>query len=85
MPSYGQRRVAFGDVDGDRNLDVVEKIGLLAVVRGNGDGSFAAQQYYDVDVSFKDTGVADANGDGHLDIVEGGGPTATVLFGRCLP
>ncbi|MFN8038400.1 MAG: carboxypeptidase regulatory-like domain-containing protein [Acidimicrobiales bacterium] len=60
-----------GDVDGDGDLDIVGVgSGQIAVVPGNGDGTFGSVQSSPSDAAF-DVTLADLNSDGRRDIVTG--------------
>ncbi len=73
--SNAPQAVALADLNGDGKLDLV--IGTasgVAIVLGNGDGTFRGE----VDYSGGGTGVGDFNGDGILDLTNG----ATVVLGK---
>jgi hypothetical protein len=71
--------VAIADVNGDRHPDLVVtnlcqsstncNNGTVAVLLGNGDGTFQAAVSYDTVVDSDSLAVADLNGDGHPDLV----------------
>jgi hypothetical protein len=69
---YGQpeREVTLDDLDGDGQPDlaVLGENGKLAVLLGNGDGSFACQQLYSA-ANGCATALGDLNGDGRPDAV----------------
>jgi hypothetical protein len=67
--------IAFGDVDGDGNTDVVGGPSWqVAIAYGDGKGNFTMQQYPGV-LNGANTVLIDVNADGRLDIVgaSGGG------------
>jgi hypothetical protein len=77
---WGAAAVAIGDVNGDGNPDVIAAIpctdvycsrgGMVAVLLGNGDGTFQlAQTYYSGGSYAIAIAVADVNGDGKLDVL----------------
>jgi hypothetical protein len=68
--------VAAGDVAGDRKLDIVVANGSgggVQLLRGNGDGTFAAPLSFAPGSSFTAMAMADLDGDGDLDLVLLGG------------
>ncbi|MGA2355472.1 MAG: Ig-like domain repeat protein [Terriglobales bacterium] len=79
--------VAVADVNGDGKLDLIvanqggeaNGDGSVAVMLGNGDGTFQAAVTYDSGGPFPDSlGIADLNGDGKLDIVVANRNNSTV-------
>ena len=64
--------VAVGDFNGDGNLDLAvanEVSGTVAVLLGNGNGTFAAATTFSTGGSDPDSlAVGDFNGDGKLDL-----------------
>jgi hypothetical protein len=89
------RRFAFADLDSDGRLDLVagspnasniELPGSIAVLHGNGNGSFGAAVYYPAAPNVYSIAIGDLDADGRLDVVgstllEGGG-VLSVLRGR---
>ena len=79
--------VVAADVDGDGKLDLVE-IGAdqtVAVLKGNGDGTFKSPgAYYAAGNGLEALAVADLDGDGKLDIVvvNNADNTVSVLLGK---
>lgn len=71
-------KVASGDVeaDGRRDLALVSASGELRLLRGNGDGTFAAP--FVLDTGVQDVEARDLNLDGRADLVATGGNAATV-------
>ncbi len=71
-PTDRPSALASGDFNGDGNLDLaVTLLGAdqVAVLLGNGDGTFGAADRYDVDDSPVDIAVGDFNNDGLLDLI----------------
>jgi hypothetical protein len=63
--------IATGHFDADANLDVaVPTFGQIAVLLGNGDGTFQAPVYYDAGQNPTGLVAADLTGDGKLDLIE---------------
>jgi VCBS repeat-containing protein len=83
----GPGHVTLGDLNGDSYLDVIATAGVLipssvAVLLGNGDGTFQPQTQYGTGISGEPVEVGDLNGDGKLDVVVAGGPNVSVLLGN---
>ncbi len=81
--------VGVGDFNEDGNLDVVVTVslvgtngGTIALLLGNGDGTFRRAKYIDAGNSPVSVAVADLNGDHHLDLWVGGNGSSSVLLGR---
>jgi len=86
-------RLAAGDFNGDGILDLVVlgSVGgnndRMAVLLGNGDGTFSQKQSFDGPSHSSYMSVADFNGDGNLDLYVGGndhygGPYFEILLGN---
>jgi hypothetical protein len=81
--------VVVADFNGDQKLDFATSNNAaqwVTVALGNGDGTFRSSQSYGYEwnAAINAIATADLNGDGNLDIVEGGGGTGvgiTVLLG----
>jgi len=55
--------------DGQLDLIVVNAFSMVAVLYGNGNGTFQNPQYFTAGVGLRSLSIADVNGDGELDIV----------------
>ncbi len=69
--------VALGDVNGDLNLDLIDKDGALL---GRGDGTFGP--WISATLGGTDLGLGELTGDGHLDLVRLEDRALSVLAGR---
>ncbi|MFB7719551.1 FG-GAP repeat domain-containing protein [Nocardia sp. NPDC056100] len=64
--------IAHGDFDGDGRVDLVvtDECGFgIQMLRGNGDGTFAAPRYIPTGVAPDAVTAVDLDGDGHLDLI----------------
>jgi Carboxylesterase family/FG-GAP-like repeat len=82
-----QNAVAVGDLNGDGNPDVAVTnpvAGSVSVFLGDGDGSFAPAQTYQVGIKPIDVTVGDFNGDGSPDLAaaDSGSRDVGILLGR---
>ncbi len=86
FPAVGSPRfVAVGDFNRDGKQDIVltEDINSeVAVLLGNGDGTFQPGVYYALGEGPSSVRVADFNGDGYLDLVVAGGQSIGILLGN---
>jgi len=75
--------IIVADFNNDHKPDVAHAVGnqSLAVLLGNGDGTFAAPVYY-FDGAASSLVTADFNGDGKPDIAAGGSSGTALLFGN---
>jgi hypothetical protein len=84
--SASPRSIAAGDFTGDGRLDLAVaafNCNCVDIGRGNGDGTFATINTFQVGVNPEDLMTADLNRDGTLDLFVGHvGATLAILFGR---
>jgi Calx-beta domain-containing protein/VCBS repeat protein len=82
--------IATGDMNGDGKLDLLEAVegsfdssASVAVLYGNGDGTFSGAAYTRVDgANVKRLALADFNGDNKFDLVLGGYSATWILLGN---
>ena len=79
---YVSTAIFDGDEDGENDLVIADTYGYLSFVHGNGDGTFSSDwnRFGTGDFPFG-MGVADVNGDGHLDVITSGYPLLNELEG----
>ncbi len=73
----------IGDVDNNGHLDVVFISNLeqyWGVIYNQGDGSFTAPVYYDLDYPPNDIACGDLNNDGRYDVVVGGASSVCAIY-----
>jgi hypothetical protein len=75
--------IAVADLNGDGRLDVAVTgfDGALAILLGNGDGTFQTPSYYG-EVNGSSIVIADFNGDGFPDVATGGAAGAELFLGN---
>ena len=79
-PGGGPYDVQTGDLDRDGKLDLVTTgIDGTAVLRGTGNGTFAAPVYLNDGAAFR-VALSDTSGDGLLDLVSINGSTSVSYF-----
>ena len=81
--------VATGDFNNDGNLDLAITVsladlngGTVALLFGNGDGTFRSPVYVQTGISPLSIAVGDLNGDGNTDLFVGGNGSSAVLLGN---
>jgi hypothetical protein len=78
--------VAVGDFRGNGNLDLAVANGGVALLLGNGDGTFGTPTYLSGSATAQSVAVGDFNGDHKLDLVtgnlDGSGNSVSVLLGN---
>ncbi len=81
-----QPSVAAGDLNGDGKPDLVTisdaSAGTIAVLIGNGDGTFQPAVKYAVAPGLSFVAIGDLNGDGAMDLAAISGAGATVVLGN---
>ena len=82
-PALGPDNAAFGDFNGDGNLDVAAPFGnSVNVYLGRGDGTFQQAVSMVVREGPKPIAVGDFNGDGKLDLAVGTATGVSILLGN---
>jgi hypothetical protein len=74
--------IAVGDFRHDGKLDLVVASSQVAVLLGNGDGTFQPAQNYAIPSAPRWVAVADFNGDGNLDIAAADALGVSILLGN---
>jgi len=73
----------IGDVDNNGHLDVVfisNQERYWGIIYNQGDGSFTAPVYYDLDYPPNDIACGNLNGDGRYDVVVGGASSVCAIY-----
>ncbi len=79
--TYDSSCYALADFNGDGKLDIaVGSLTGIAILYGNGDGTFQSNQAFATPSPAYNAVVADFNGDGKLDVVVADGPTQGQLL-----
>ena len=81
--------IAAADFNADGNMDLAITVissGDIAVLLGNGDGTFQGAVFYSTGINPTGIVAADFNGDGKIDLAtaDSNGRDIAVLLGNCL-